>query len=379
MSRPLTRLVSSAHVAAASSSSPCASSASTSTVSSSTARSRSSPMTRRPAQRRRPGEVVVAAGEVQAGGGQQRLHRLVLAEQQGLGLGEPALADAQVGEGDVGMPARPLASRPRTRPWPGRGRPRPRSSARARSAAWPARCRSGWRGRPAHLAAGPDQPVLAEQVGPRPGALEVGGEVAGGEERADRLGGRSSVSSAGPQASAIASSSSAMPSATRPACTWASPASASALVSRLTSPNRRARSSASSAAGEQLGRIVDVAAHRRHRHPALLDARRLVLDEPPRPREPGPAGGQVAQGVGEHLAELHARHRRPALLVRRGEASDRGRQVRDHGFDVEARPGLVGQLERPLRLVDAGHRASMAQGRGSSAGTASFRRLPRRS
>ena len=68
----------------------------------------------------------------------------------------------------------------------------------------------------------------------------------------------------------------------------------------------------------------------------------------------------LPERVGEDLAELDARHGRPAFLVRGREAADGRGQVGDHGFDVEARPCFVDQLERPFRLVDAGHRASIA-------------------
>jgi hypothetical protein len=42
--------------------------------------------------------------------------------------------------------------------------------------------------------------------------------------------------------------------------------------------------------------------------------------------------------------------------------------VRDHGLDIEARECLVDQLERPLCLLQASHRASIAQGLETSAG-----------
>ena len=53
----------------------------------------------------RPGELVVTTGEVQAGHGEQRLHRVVDAEQQRLRVEQPSLADPQVAEGDVRVPA----------------------------------------------------------------------------------------------------------------------------------------------------------------------------------------------------------------------------------------------------------------------------------
>ena len=50
------------------------------------------------------GQVVVAASQVQPGGGEQRLHVVVAAQQQRLGLGQPALEDPQLGQGDRGVP-----------------------------------------------------------------------------------------------------------------------------------------------------------------------------------------------------------------------------------------------------------------------------------
>ena len=108
MSRSPMRLVSSAHVAAAASISPRASSASTSTVSSSTARSRSSPMTRRPRSAAARARSWSPRARCRRAAGSRACKRLVLAEQQRLGVGEPTLADAEVGEGDVRMPARRL-------------------------------------------------------------------------------------------------------------------------------------------------------------------------------------------------------------------------------------------------------------------------------
>ena len=58
-----------------------------------------------PAAGAAPGQVEVAAGEVEPRGRQQRLHVVVAAEQQCLGLGEPALA------GCAARPARSAGAR----------------------------------------------------------------------------------------------------------------------------------------------------------------------------------------------------------------------------------------------------------------------------
>ena len=58
-----------------------------------------------------PGQVEVALGQVQPGGREQGLHEVVPAEQQRLGLGQPALADPEVGEGDRGCQPMPGMTR----------------------------------------------------------------------------------------------------------------------------------------------------------------------------------------------------------------------------------------------------------------------------
>ncbi len=56
--------------------------------------------------RRGPGQVVVTPSQVEPGGGQQGLEVTLLAQQQHLGVGQAALADAQLGQGDGRVPAR---------------------------------------------------------------------------------------------------------------------------------------------------------------------------------------------------------------------------------------------------------------------------------
>jgi len=114
---------------------------------------------------------------------------------------------------------------------------------------------------------------------------------------------------------------------------------------------------------QQLGGIVDVASQARDRHPALLHAGRLVLNEPPSPSKPGSARSEVPQHDGEDVAQPDAGHRRPAWFARRSEVADRGRQVGDHRVDVEPSDGLVGPIERSQRLVHTRHGISIAPGR----------------
>ena len=155
-----------------------------------------------------------------------------------------------------------------------------------------------------------------------------------------------------------------MPSSIRPHWTWASPPSASALVSSSTSPKRRARSRASSAAASSSAGSSTSQPIAGDGHPALLDARRLVGDEAAGPGEPGPARRQVAERGGDHVAEAAdataARRLSPAAVSSRTAVDRWARSA----VDVEAGERLVGARQggvtrrEPIRR----HRTSLAPG-----------------
>ena len=85
---------------------------------------------------------------------------------------------------------------------------------------------------------------------------------------------------------------------------------------------------------QQLDGVVDLAPHRRHRDPPLLDAWRLVSDEPGGSSEPRSAGGLVPQHDGVDITEAGARHGGLALVTGSGEAPDRRPEVRDGTGEV---------------------------------------------
>ena len=303
-STPIRRAARGRRRPAAASTSPAASSASTRTVSSSAARRRSVADDAQTAAGGGPAELVVPAGEVQAGRRQQRLKAVVLPRSScSASASRPCRIRRSARRSSGASWDRHL---PRTRRW--RASSTASASPHRPSSTSNVACTlSQWlrqEGRPDGR--GADQPSLAQQLGPGVGAREISGVVTGGEERAHRLADDRHV--VAPARTPAPSPRRAAPSLRRcgPACTWASPASAIALVSRLTSPNRRARSSASSASGQQLHGVVDVAPHPAHGDPALLDARRLVSDQPRGPGEPGPAGGQVPEAEGVELTEAGA-------------------------------------------------------------------------
>lgn len=127
------------------------------------------------------GEHMVAALEVKAGGRKQRLQRLLLAEQQGLGIGEATLPNPQVGQSDVGMPAGRADRRLEVGLGPhqdGLGLAPPPELHEQRglhAVAVP-----GEEGRPRRL--GANESVLAQEVSPCARPFEIDREVAGGEE-----------------------------------------------------------------------------------------------------------------------------------------------------------------------------------------------------
>ena len=100
------------------------------------------------APRRRRSQLVVAAGEVQAGGGQEGLHvrgpcRAAAPRPR---PGGPGGCAGRPGRSPGATPA--SAARGGTRRTTAGGPARPRPTGRARRAAWRGRCRSGWTGRP---------------------------------------------------------------------------------------------------------------------------------------------------------------------------------------------------------------------------------------
>jgi hypothetical protein len=106
---------------------------------------------------------------------------------------------------------------------------------------------------------------------------------------------------------------------------------------------------------QQLDRVVDVTTEGRHRHPALLDAGRLVLDQAGGPQEPGPSGGLVAAIGGEQISEVDARQRRLPLLPGGGEPADGRREVRDGRLEVIGLDGLADQRQVPRLLPNPTH------------------------
>ena len=131
-------------------------------------------------------------------------------------------------------------------------------------------------------------------------------------------------SGAGPHASAIASSSSAMPTLDAPALDVGQPAVGERLGLQVHVAEASRPVEGQLGRGEQLGRIGDLAAHRRDGDPALLDARWLVGDQAARSPEPGPRRRQVAEDRGHRLAE--ARRRQRSLLDVTGVGERRGRR-----------------------------------------------------
>ena len=142
-----------------------------------------------------------------------------------------------------------------------------------------------------------------------------------------------------------------MPSSMRPAWTWASPPSASALVSRFDVAEAAGPVERQLGGRQQLGRIVDLAAHPGDGHPALLDARRLVGDEAAGAGEPRPAAGRLPSALAITSPRRDARHRGPAVVAGCGELTHRGRQVGQEAVD-DAAARLAGRtIGRPVHAL----------------------------
>jgi hypothetical protein len=301
---------------------------------------------------------MVASRQVEVGSREEGGHHLVLAEEERLGLGVAALAGAEVGERDVGVPAR----EPHGRLEVGTGSqeeglglapPAQLHEERGLHAVAVARQEHG----AARLEA--DVALQAEQVCPRPGPLEVGGEVAGGEERAHRLGrGGLVVSRTAHQGHGLVEEGHARIDVAR--LHLREPRVGQCLrlevqVAELPGPIEGELRPL-----EQHGGIVDVAAHGGDGHPALLQAGWEVGDQPLGPGEPRPARGLVAQDVGHGVAEAHARHRRLAGQPRGREAAHGRRQVGDQPLDVSFGERPIRPNERALRPLRLRHPQSIA-------------------
>ena len=275
-----------------------------------------------PAPGRGARQVVVAAGQVQAGRRQERLHRLVLAEQQRLGVGQAALADAQVGEGDGGMPARDPSTASKSAMARSEDRLGLAPAAELHRAAWPARCRSGSdRNSRARAGARPMRPCRRSRSAHDADPLEVGRVVAGGEERADRLGGGTRVvgRAAGQRHRLVEQSP--CPRAIRPACTWARPA----VGQRL-----RLEVEVAEAPGPvegQLGRGRGARPGRRRRSPsprpppspARCRAARRPQSRVARANQAWPAAIRLPEAVGEHVRRAGRTPSPPGGLMGGGE------------------------------------------------------------
>jgi hypothetical protein len=296
-----------------------------------------------------PGEIDVPSGEVEPSRRQEAVHRLVLAEEQGFGVGQPALTDAQVGEGEIGMPAGDAHQRLEVGLRPRQHRlglaPAAQLDQQAglHAVAVGGEIHGGARGEC-------NEAVLAQQIGPGPRPLEVAGVIAGGEERAHGLGRAVGVvGRAAGEGHGLVQQGHALGQPSRLDEGQAAVGEGLGLQVHVTE-------AAGTVEGElgrrqQLRRVVDLAAHRRHRHPTLLHARGLVLHQPLGPGEPRPAGGQVAQPVGEGVAQTHAGHRRAAAVTGGGERPDRRRKMGDRGVDVELRRRRVSALQGELGLL----------------------------
>ncbi len=210
-----------------------------------------------------------------------------------------------------------------------------------------------------------DESVAAQDVGPRAGPLEVGGVVARGEERAHRLaGGLHVVGRSARQGHGLVQQRHAFGDPPRLHVGQAGVGESLGLEVHVAEPAGPVEGQLG--AGEQRRRVVHVAAQRCHRHPPLLDARGLVLDQAGGPQEPRPARGQVAHEVGEQVTEPGAGQGGPTPVAGGGEAPDGGGQVGRRTIDVGRRHGLLGQLHLPNGVV--GDRRHDDNGRTSALG-----------
>ena len=158
-------------------------------------------------------------------------------------------------------------------------------------------------------AAAADQPVAAQQLGPRVGPPEVGGEVARGEERAHRRRrGQRVVGRPARQRHRLVEHRHALVDAS--ALHVGQPAVGERLRLQLDVAEAASAVEGQLGRGQQLGRVVDLAAHRRRRPPIparCTAARRRRAGGPGRTR-PGPPAGCRASA--EDVAQPHAHHRR---------------------------------------------------------------------
>ena len=203
------------------------------------------------------------------------------------------------------------------------------------------------------------QAPLAQELRPRPGPVEVGGVVAGGEERAHRLAaGVEVVGGTAGQGHGFVEQRHALGDA--PRLYVGQPAVGQRLRLEVHVAEVPGAVEGELGPGEQLLGVAGIASHGGDGHPALFDAGLDVLEQAGGAGEPGPSRRQVSHGVGQHVAEPGAGHRRGPGVPGGGEGPHGGGQVGDESVDVHAGVGLVGELERSRRLVHGRHGDSLA-------------------
>ena len=291
---------------------------------------------------------MVAPRQIEPGGGNQRLEVVVAPEQQGLGLGEPALEDPQLGQGDHRVP-------------PGTGHdlldggerlvqdvlglaPSPemaqQGALHAAAVAAQVRLRPG---------CGAEDAPLPQQWAPRLHPLEVGGDVARGVERAHRLRHDAGVLRATPagQGHRLVEHGHALghPARFHPG----QPTVGQGLDLEVDVAEAPRPVEGQVGSFDEHGRVADVATQTRQRHPPLLDAGWLVLDQADGPAVPGLGSHPVAHEVGEQVADACGRQGGLAVVPGGRETPGRGGEVRDGALEVTGFPGLARRLQQVPR------------------------------
>ncbi len=295
-----------------------------------------------------PRQLVVATGQIEPGGGNQRLEMIVVSEQQAFRLREPALEDAQLGQGGDRVPAgagHDLLDGvvgPKQHVLGLSPSPEVAEHGALQAAAVAARVRLGAGG-------GAEDAPLAQQRAPRLHPLEVGRDVAGGEEGAHRLADDDGIlgAAAAGQGHRLVDPGHAL--GHPPRLDVGQPTVGQGLdleVDVAEAPGPVERQLGPFA---EHGRVADVAAQRRQRHPPLFDARLFVLHQAYGAPEPRLCGRPVAHEVGEQVTDPCAGHGGPAVVAGDRERPCRGGEVRNGAVVVTGAHGRVRQLQQVPR------------------------------
>ena len=278
---------------------------------------------------------MIPSRQVQPGQRHEYVRKILVAEEQGLGLVEPALPDAQHGQRPTGARLvqhhRPVIVLYCLRQHRlGLAPPADVGEHRA--------VRGVAVGREDHRIVRGERALFLERAHPRLGTADVTGPLAGAHQAARHLRERGRVAqrAADPQRHRLVDPAHSLAEQPLGDKGDAAVAEGTCLEIRVAEPPGDVQ--CLQRACLQLVQVRDRAADLGRQHPAPLDAHPALVDQPPRPGEPATRGDPVAEAV-------HPRRRRPGGRHRRRSRSVLCLESGDCGLEMPGRAGKVAEDE----------------------------------